>query len=68
MPKLKDLRVQYLTDESGEKVGVVLPVQQFNELMDDIDDLAAVAERREEPSLTHEQVLAELKRDGLLHD
>ncbi len=33
--------------------------------MEDIDDLVAVAERREEPTLTHEQVLAELKRDGL---
>lgn len=68
MTKLTELRVQYLTDEKGEKVGVLLPVQQFNELMEDIDDLASVAERREEPTMTHDQVLAELKRDGLLHD
>jgi hypothetical protein len=60
--------VQYVTDESGQKVSVLLPVQQFNELMEDIEDLAAVAERREEPPLTHEQVLEELKRDGFLHD
>lgn len=65
---LKSLRLQYLTDDTGQKVGVVLPVQQFDELMEDIEDLAAVAERREEPTMTHEEVLAELKRDGLLHD
>lgn len=65
---LTSLRLQYLTDDTGQKVGVVLPVQQFDELMEDIEDLAAVAERREEPTMTHEEVLAELKRDGLLHD
>ena len=68
MTKLDELKIQYVTDEAGHKVSVLLPVQQFNELMEDIEDLAAVAERREEPTLTHEQVLAELKRDGLLHD
>lgn len=47
MTKLKEMHVQYLTDEAGQKVGVVLPVNQFNELMEDIKDLAAVAERRE---------------------
>ncbi len=65
MTKLNELKIQYVTDEAGQKVSVLIPVQQFNELMEDIDDLAAVAERREEPTLTHEQVLAELKRDGL---
>ena len=68
MTRLDELKIQYVTDEAGQKVSVLLPVQQFNELMEDIEDLAAVAERREEPTLTHEQVLAELKRDGLIHD
>ncbi len=29
-------------------------------------DLAAVAERRDEPTIPHEQFVSELKRDGLL--
>ena len=68
MIELKDLRIQYVTDEAGEKVAVLVPVQQFNELMEDIEDLAAVAERREEPTITHDQLVEELKRDGLLQD
>jgi hypothetical protein len=68
MIELKQLRLQYLTDESGQKVGVVMDVQQFNELLEDIDDLAAVAERREEPTRSHQDVIEELKRDGLLQD
>jgi DNA-binding IscR family transcriptional regulator len=33
-----------------------------------MEDLAAVAERREEPRVNHEQFLAELRKDGILHD
>lgn len=68
MVALKELQVQYVTDATGAKVAVLLSVDQFNELVEDIEDLAAVAERREEPTLSHEEVLAELKRDGLLQD
>lgn len=67
MTKLDELNIQYVTDGAGRKVSVLLPVQQFEELLKDIADLAAVAERREEPTLTHQQVLAELRRNGL-HD
>jgi hypothetical protein len=34
--------------------------------LEDIEDLATVAERREEPTISHEALLAELKRDGLI--
>jgi hypothetical protein len=68
MIELKQLRLQYLTDASGEKVAVQMPLEQFNELMEDVEDLAAVAERREEPTISHQQLVEELKRDGLLSD
>ncbi len=57
---------QYITDEQGNRVSVVLPVAEYEELLDDIDALAAIAERRDEPSKSHEQLIAELKRDGLI--
>jgi hypothetical protein len=66
MVNLKELGVQYISDESGEKTGVVLPIQQFRELLEDLEDLAILAERRDEPTLSHEALLAELKKDGLL--
>jgi len=43
-----------------------LPIEEFEELVEDMEDLAAVAERREEPSLSHEELITELKRDGLI--
>ena len=60
------LNVQYVTDPSGEKTAVILPLGEFEELMEDLEDLAALAERRDEPTTSHEDFIAELKRDGLL--
>ena len=45
---------------------LILPISQFRELLEDIKDLAAVAERRNEPTISHEEFLAELKKDGLI--
>lgn len=60
------LHPQYITDETGSRVSVVLPIDEYRELLEDLEDLAAMAERREEPSIPHDQVIAGLERDGLL--
>jgi hypothetical protein len=66
MLDLKTLNPQYVTDENGEQTAVILPIGAFRDLLEDIEDLAAIAERREEPTIPHEEVIAQLKRDGLL--
>jgi hypothetical protein len=58
--------LQYLTNEHGERTAVVLPMTDYEKLLEDLDDLAVVAERREEPVIAHEQFVSELKRDGTL--
>jgi len=58
--------LQYLTDEAGTKTAVVLPITDYEKLLEDLDDLAAIAERRNETTIPHEQFKAELKRDGIL--
>jgi len=58
--------LQYVTNQAGEKTAVILPIDEFEELLEDLQDLAIVAERRDEPSISHEELLAELKRDGLI--
>jgi hypothetical protein len=60
------LSIQYITGPTGEKTAVVLPIAEFEELMQDVADLAVLAERRDEPTTPHEDFVAELKRDGLL--
>jgi hypothetical protein len=66
MNTAEKLHPQYITDEQGNRVSVVLPVAEYEELLEDVEALAAVAERRDEPTISHEQLVAELKRDGLI--
>ncbi len=66
MLDLKQLEVQYVTDHTGEKTAVILPITEFQELLEDLADLAAVAERREEATVSHDDLLAGLKRDGFI--
>ena len=61
MESLDNFHPQYITDEKGDKKSVILPISEFQELMEDIEDLATVAERRDEPTISHEKLLAELK-------
>ncbi len=59
---------QFLTDEAGKRTAVLLPISDYENLLEDLEDLAAIAERRKEPTIPHEQFLEEMKRDGLLSD
>ncbi|KUG05594.1 hypothetical protein ASZ90_016978 [hydrocarbon metagenome] len=49
---------QYVVDEKGNKIAVILPLTEYQQLREDLHDLAMVAERRDEDTLT----LAELKK------
>ena len=41
---------QYIVDENREKTAVVLPMDEYKELMDHLEDLAEIAERRDQPT------------------
>jgi hypothetical protein len=58
--------LQYLTDDSGQRTAVVLPISDYEKLLEDLEDLAVVAERRDEPTIPHSQFVADLKRDGIV--
>ena len=60
------MTTQFLTDQTGKRVAVVLPVEDFDQLMEDVSDLAAVAERRNEERFTLEEVKQRLVSDGLI--
>jgi len=66
MINTKDLALNYITNELGEKTAVILSIAQFEELLEDLEDLAIVAERRDEPTSSHQDLIAELKQDGII--
>lgn len=64
--KVKDLNLQYLVNTSGKKEYVVLPVKEFEELLEDLHDLAVMAERRDEPRMSLKDFERGFKADGLI--
>tara|TARA_B110000967_G_C18627489_1_gene431961 strand:- start:123 stop:305 length:183 start_codon:yes stop_codon:yes gene_type:complete len=60
------MNARYITSEDGSRTDVVIPVADFEELMEDLQDLAVIAERKDEPSTPLEEVKNKLQRDGLL--
>lgn len=66
MIELRDLQAKFITDENGNKTAVILPIEEFEELLEDLEDLAVMAERREEPTIPFEEVMERLRRDGFL--
>jgi len=42
---------QFVTDQKGEKTSVILPLAEYEALLEDLDDLAVIAERAHEPTV-----------------
>jgi PHD/YefM family antitoxin component YafN of YafNO toxin-antitoxin module len=64
MLSIKELQAQYVTNKTSKKVAVILPIEEFEELLEDIEDLAVLVRRRDESTVSHDEVVAKLKRDG----
>ncbi|MEJ2671952.1 MAG: hypothetical protein P8168_07100 [Deltaproteobacteria bacterium] len=56
---------QFVVDSNGKKTAVIIPVKQYEQLLEDLHDLAVVAERRMEEPVKWERVKRRLQGDGL---
>jgi len=63
MAKIKE---QFIVDPKGKKTAVVLPVKEYERLLEDLHDLSVVAERRREPTISLDELKRRLKKDGLI--
>ncbi len=43
---------QFVIDKKGQKTAAILPIKKYEKLMEDIYDLAIVAERKGEPTIS----------------
>ena len=60
------LQEQFVVDSNGKKTGVILPLEQYEKLMEDLHDLAVVAERRAEVPISLAEMRSRLEKDGIL--
>jgi len=56
----------FIINEKGEKESVILSMDDYSLLLEELEDLATVAERQTEKTFSHTEVIAELKSDGYL--
>jgi len=64
--KYEEYSPQFVVDASGKKSMVLLRMDVFEDLIEDLHDLAIVAERRKDKRTSYEAFRAELKKEGKL--
>ncbi len=58
--------VQYVTDANGERTAVILPLDEYQELLEDMHVIRVAEETKDERRIPWEQVKAELLSEGKL--
>lgn len=48
---------QFVVNEKGKKTAVILPIKEYEDLLEDLGHLAIIAERRNEPTEPLEVVI-----------
>ncbi len=60
------LKVRYITDEKGNNKEVVLSLQAFEDLLEDLYDLTLITSRKNEPTKSFDEVKKNLLADGII--
>ena len=67
---IQNMKTRFLTDEKGKVISAVVPIKEYEAMLEDLEDLAAVVERRNDETVPWEQVTKELdiKSKGLVRN
>jgi len=57
---------QYVVDAKGKKKGVILSIERYEQMTENLHDLAVVAERREEDCVRLDKMKQRLSQNGEL--
>ena len=66
MAKVKEPDATYVVNSKGKKTAIILPIERYERLLEDLEDLAVMTSRDKEPDVPWEEVKKRLKKDGLL--
>jgi PHD/YefM family antitoxin component YafN of YafNO toxin-antitoxin module len=55
-------RKRFVVDENGRKESVLLPIGEYEDLLEDLEDLALMVERKDEPTEPLEDVAKRLEK------
>ncbi len=60
----REFSPEFVMDNKGHMTKVLLKFEVFENMVEDLHDLAIIAERRDEPTIDYEEFRKELKRKG----
>ena len=63
---MKQPKGEFITDVNGKKKAVILDIKLYQEILEDLEDLRLLAERRDEATVPLSEVEERLKARGLL--
>jgi PHD/YefM family antitoxin component YafN of YafNO toxin-antitoxin module len=56
--------VQYITDANGQRTAVILPLEEYEELLEDLHVTRVAEETKDEPRRPFAEVVEELRQAG----
>ena len=62
------MSTKFLTNAKGKKVAAVIPIKEYEDLLEDILSAATIEKRRHEKTIPWEEVRQRLVKDGILSD
>ena len=57
---------RFVTDDKGRKKAVIIDIKRYREMLEDLEDLRLLAERKDEATSSLQEVEERLKAHGLL--
>lgn len=57
---------EYIVDKKGRKKSVILDIEEYEELLEDIESLALIADTQDEPKKSFEGIKKRLEASGRL--
>ena len=56
--------LQFITNQSGEKTAVILPIDEYEDLLEDLHLIRVFYERKDEPRRPFDEVVEEMRAAG----
>lgn len=58
--------IDYIIDENGNKKAMIIPVADYEEIMEDIEDIVIAYQRKEEKKKSFKEIKENLNKKGLV--
>lgn len=59
---MRTIKEKFIVNKNGKKTEVILDIDEYEELLEDLHDLAVVAERKDEETTEFSEVMKKLKK------